>query len=90
MKGFIFSTEAIVTVILILTVASIFAMQQTGTLSKTTALEIQNNSQEATTLYFNLATQPIPDTNEVYCSKVIKYNQLVKEFEEKNVCRGFE
>ncbi len=89
-KGFIFSTEAVVTIIVILAVASIFSMQQTGIENKTTAMEIQNNSQESATLYFNLApTQPNPYNKEVYCSQVTRYNQPAKVFEDRNVCRGF-
>ncbi len=88
MKGFIFSIEAIATLMIVLTILSTLYFSTGNYIQKTNALQIQAQSQEAAALYFNLPGQVVTsDTQQQYCSKITIYVPATKVFSDKIICR---
>jgi len=88
MKGYLFSTEALITLVVIILASSLFWYTSSLAQKETNTLQIQNQTDRAMTLYFNLP-EKIAGTNTItqYCEKTIDYNSPSKALLEKKTCR---
>ncbi|MFA5931214.1 MAG: hypothetical protein WC821_02800 [archaeon] len=91
MKGFIFSTEALLTLIIIILATSVFWYTSSFQVQSTNNIQIQAQSDRAMTLYFD-QNESLPNilATTQYCSKVIYYRVQSKQLLEKFSCRWIE
>lgn len=88
MKGFLFSTEALLTLVVIILATSVFWYSSSFQIQPTNNIQIQAQSDKALMLYFNQnETLSEPSAVTQYCSKIIYYNPSIKQLLEKNSCR---
>jgi|GEM_PF-1609672 len=88
MKGFIFSIEAIAALVIVITIMGTLFFATGNYIQKTNTLEIQAQSQEASTLYFNLPGESVStNTQQQYCAKITTYVPDTKVLSDKIICR---
>jgi len=89
MKGFLFSTEALFAMSIIILTLGIVHYETTQTTTSGQAILFENQNAQLITLYFNIpsSSADASATNQ-YCSKVEKYSTVTKTFFDTNVCRG--
>ena len=89
MKGFMFSIEALLTVSVVILATTMLWYSGTLLQQETKNIQIQQQSEEILTIYFNLnSKQPDQSTYTQYCGKAISYASATKQFYDKNICKG--
>ncbi|MFA6064761.1 MAG: hypothetical protein WCW44_00640 [archaeon] len=89
MKGFLFSTEALLSMSVIILALLIVQYEPTQTSNIVPEVLFQNQNAQSTTLYFNLAGSSTDATNtNQYCTIIGRYSPITKNYFDSNVCRG--
>jgi hypothetical protein len=89
MRAFMFSLEALITIVIVLLACGVFFYAQTNQLQSTTHTEIKNQAASATSIYFNLnQVNQDPSAETQYCTRINTYNLNVKQLIDKNICGG--
>ncbi|MFA6268786.1 MAG: hypothetical protein WCW13_03865 [archaeon] len=88
MKGYLFSTEVLFTMAIVILATSTLWYSSTLTQQNTSFLELQNQSAASEALYFNL--NPSPGDNSAttqYCTTITTYSNETKQLFTKLNCR---
>jgi len=89
MKGFMFSIESFMAVSVVILATTMLWYSSTLIQQETNNIQIQQQSEEMRTIYFNLPPQQSNPSNYIqYCGKVISYESATKQFYDKNICIG--
>ena len=83
MKGFLFSIEAIISIILLFSVLLVIGTYTTDTSQINDYLIVKTQNSQANTFYFN-ENNTIVDNNTLFCETIAYYNGL--EISTRQVC----
>lgn len=91
MKGFIFSTEAIASLVIVILVLGVFSYSSNTQIVDGGTKQIHAQANEVTGIYFNLN---YADKNSLspqqYCTTAAAYNYTQKKILDTNSCRWYE
>ncbi|MDD4250645.1 MAG: hypothetical protein PHX27_00455 [Candidatus ainarchaeum sp.] len=89
MKGFIFSIEMILTIIILLSTLIIIGTNTNQYTNQNNNFLTNIQSNQTNSIYYQ-ATHTNIDKNNLFCNKIILYNVTTQTFKKNIICEGFE